>query len=865
MFRTTFDRFARVDLIVVPTLPSSKAILIEDLPAFASLPLADAMAATADWPDDDQLGVALLVGPTNNLSAVRLRATDAKLLDLINQFIPESSATVYQDGAEVRLYYFNEHLTPLTLFDDHNELPYLEVLTTGDPIYLATQAMPPSLPNLVAMPTLSSLKVKALHKELAEAGYPVFESLESRGQTSALCSHYLEAESEITLRRLAVISAANVYRGVTTLLTAIRHLELETTAHIARLTKQNGEPPTRFTLDELRATLIRQLQSWCEFHGRGLLPLVLAGITPAVVASLNLPEDLFSFLEDDQAIRSWFNTELKKLGNDQSARIELLNELVQRLASNRTITPVSEHALCSYAATQADAGISSGPLLKRLKIVKKELRFMKTTSDVIDDICSRLRAITEHRSQAGTLFSWDGSYWAELPNSDLMDYILCWYSDYSCIAGASGTKFLREQVIQRFRKPLVTHNVPGANFRNGVVTATGKLIPHDPGMGKTYVLPVTYNPKMPNDLDTAAPMLAAFLKDCWGLDPDYAEKLQFLREAIGVTLFGAATKFQRAFLLQGVAQSGKSQLLTMLKAVFPPQMVASVLPESWATFADAQQLSHRLLNICGELPASRKIPASHFKDIIDGTPQMRKRSDAQFLEPTFTPVSAHWFASNHIPQSQDNTNGFFRRWAVLTFNRPVHPTKIVRNIGLQIARAEAAGIIAWAVQGYFQLQDRSDYTLPSSHHEFVLKMLVANFEILAPLLKMNWVSIHRHPALEAIRAEYGVEGPLPKELSQKLAQAGVPFTTLFALQKLFLCRHGSGRLGTGTDTYQLETELLELAQAQGLFIERGVLGARIWGLKDAVVGSDREGLQARAQAIAGELEEDALLWVAGDK
>ena len=107
----------------------------------------------------------------------------------------------------------------------------------------------------------------------------------------------------------------------------------------------------------------------------------------------------------------------------------------------------------------------------------------------------------------------------------------------------------------------------GLNFANGFLMPTGELVDHDPDHGATYVLRHRYM----SELTGHMPMFNQFLHDCWGKDPDFMDKVTALQEAFGATLFGDATSFQRAFLLYGIAGTGKSRIPEILKGLLPPK------------------------------------------------------------------------------------------------------------------------------------------------------------------------------------------------------------------------------------------------------------------------------------------------------
>jgi putative DNA primase/helicase len=82
----------------------------------------------------------------------------------------------------------------------------------------------------------------------------------------------------------------------------------------------------------------------------------------------------------------------------------------------------------------------------------------------------------------------------------------------------------------------------------------------------------------------------------------------------------------------------------------------------------------------------------------------------------FRPIAGHYFAANKLPGTQDQTEGFWRRFVVLTFNRSFtgDPTRDP-NVHTRILAAELPAIVSWLVAGAVRLLRQGDYTIPASH------------------------------------------------------------------------------------------------------------------------------------------------------
>ena len=82
---------------------------------------------------------------------------------------------------------------------------------------------------------------------------------------------------------------------------------------------------------------------------------------------------------------------------------------------------------------------------------------------------------------------------------------------------------------------------------------------------------------------------------------------------------------------------------------------------------------------------------------------------------TFRPRAGHYFAANRLPGTNDQTDGFWRRFIVLKFNRsfkgdpgrdPAVSSKLL---------AERPAIVCWLIDGAKGLIDAREYTIPNSH------------------------------------------------------------------------------------------------------------------------------------------------------
>lgn len=200
-----------------------------------------------------------------------------------------------------------------------------------------------------------------------------------------------------------------------------------------------------------------------------------------------------------------------------------------------------------------------------------------------------------------------------------------------------------------------------------------------------------------------------------------------LQEAICATIFGLGPLYQRAFLLKGLASTGKSQLLDIIQSLVPEEGRTACAPEKWGESYFPAQMDGKVLNYCGELSETKLIDGQKFKEIVDGSEMTVRHIYGEPFQ--MRSQCAHWFASNHLPKTNDHSAGFNRRWLIWTFNNVVTGKDRVPGIGLKIGAEEREGIAAWAIEALPRLKENKDYTIPACHNEEVATIARQNDSI----------------------------------------------------------------------------------------------------------------------------------------
>lgn len=209
------------------------------------------------------------------------------------------------------------------------------------------------------------------------------------------------------------------------------------------------------------------------------------------------------------------------------------------------------------------------------------------------------------------------------------------------------------------------------------------------------------------------------LHRCWGHQPDYQSRVDFFQEWIGVALAGESTKYETHVLLKGEAMSGKSRVINVVSALFPKESVVSIPPHDLDGFKMTGFVSARL-NAVAEVPEKGLANATIMKALQSGD---AVQIDRKFKDPVVIRSQAAWlFGCNSSWRPSESHNSVFRRWRVLSFDRPVSESERDPAVAEKIIENEIQSIVKWAVDGYRRFKSNNEkFTHFSSSEESIME------------------------------------------------------------------------------------------------------------------------------------------------
>lgn len=254
------------------------------------------------------------------------------------------------------------------------------------------------------------------------------------------------------------------------------------------------------------------------------------------------------------------------------------------------------------------------------------------------------------------------------------------------------------------------HQEPGVTFRNGFATIENDQVvlkPFSPHQRAFTSIDMDCDPTL------TPTMFVNFLQTCFRDDEDGEAKIAVLQEFVGACLLGRATEFQMGLIFIGGGANGKSTMQDVVLAMFDKSMITSIPPQDMDNEYRRAMLAKSRMNIVNELPEADILTSEGVKSLVTGDMiTARHIREAPFQ---YRPRAGHIFSANNLPNVRDLTDGFFRRWTVISWNRKFEGPDRILKLDERIIAAELGAVAAWALAGAVRLQKQGCYTkVPSS-------------------------------------------------------------------------------------------------------------------------------------------------------
>lgn len=719
IFLENVDHYVNAGLPVIPLVRNDKRPVPTDWTRYCS-----------SMPDEAQLNhwragypgsnIGMPLGTASQMCMIDIDTEDEGLIKAIVDVLPKSPWVRIGQKGMVMAYRF----TGIRSFQVRNASgqTIVELLSSGRQVVL-----PPSIHPKTKLPYTANSNLWEVHGELPMLNSEIEALLRgviedygielSSSGHSKMTDWVSSGSRDVSMIEHAGRLAYNVRQGEVKLKDAMSHLRSWAEMHVEQIA---GDP---LDVDKGVAKIVEYLRRDVIDNGKMLPQGWDEGLTDQEKAEMGVNFGEENTEWDVEMMLDYLQEQfMKHPKTDARGRNDAVDFILQRIAATPQINELDVDVVFRYIKDTSGLGHTLATMKKRVahhsrsEVIEGESHYQ-----IAEDLLNTISEVSELRYHNSDFFRWSGSHWEKVPLSELQRQVAEKYGNLPAAKRNSDHVGIVKTLASLVTKPLKDlPDFEGVNFANGVLSKSGELVSHKKEYGFTYTLPYRYLPDEARNAD----LFMKFLHDSWSHDPDFAEKVDALQEAICATLFGQAPQYQRAILLYGAAKCGKSVLLDVVKDLLPSEGRCSIGPEDWDDKFLPAQMANKVINVVGELSETKKIPGKLFKDIVvagEITAQHKGRDPF-----TYNVQCAHWFASNHLPTSRDTSAGFNRRWLILWFNKPVATENMDRQLALRIMTEEREAVVAWAVQALGRLQEQKEYTLPASHVELIEDVAMQN-------------------------------------------------------------------------------------------------------------------------------------------
>jgi putative DNA primase/helicase len=241
---------------------------------------------------------------------------------------------------------------------------------------------------------------------------------------------------------------------------------------------------------------------------------------------------------------------------------------------------------------------------------------------------------------------------------------------------------------EKARRDEVNH----LTLQNGLYKlGDGKLVPHNPNIFTTNLLPYDYDPH------GRCPRFLRYLEEVFLGD---RETIDFVQEAVGYA-FHKAIPMPAIFLLIGTGSNGKSVFINTLTNLVGEENTCSVSLNSLTNEYYILGLFGKMINVSSETPHHRRINTDLIKAVVGGDWITGRSPYKQPMK--FRPYAKHYLAMNETPSISDTSHGMWRRIYVVEFPRTFSEDEMDVDLAEKLSK-ELSGVFNWAMEGYNRLR-----------------------------------------------------------------------------------------------------------------------------------------------------------------
>ena len=751
------------NLPVMPLKPQDKKAIIDDWSIYHDrMPTAETQAQWIKHYPDGNIG--LVLGVQSGISMIDIDTPDAELANKIVAMLPPTPwCKIGKKGLTLAYRFVG---VPTFRIKNNTGVMLVEHLSSR-----TQTVLPPSIHPETRRPYVSNTNLWEVIDQLVPLPLDIEEKLRTmlvqqgeelstKGYTK-LGDRVSVGSRDVTLTARAGLYANLVMRGERSLVQAADELRANISALVTDVAGDAVDPEKH--VSNMVVFLRRDV-----LERNKVLPKNWdAGLTEEQKKEMGLDFNKECIEWDYDEMVMYLKAEFEKFTPEQPGRSAAIEKVMKMMHKSKGLNSIDQDRVLNYIVNTSAMNIKMSSLRKMLRDQRDEDVKGINHAELAQAMIEEYQKVSQIKFYKDKFWMWGGSHWVEIREQEVIGRIIKEYGDLPAAKRWSDHNGIYKTMSTLCFGELAETKEYGVNFANGFLRRDMSMEPHQPEHGMTYTLPYRYDPQEAH----RCTRWLEFLRTAWGDDPDYADKVEALRDVMCITMFGLGTSMQRAVLLYGVPHTGKSVVMEVMQGLMPEEARCVVPPTSWRDKFSPVAMLNKYLNTCGELDQRETISGSMFKMIVSGEEIEVQYKGRQVFN--MKPTPTHWFCSNHLPRASDDTGGFTRRWLVLTFNKQYPVEKKIDRYAEVLLAEEREAICAWVMQAAPKFKKSTVPTFPKSHQEFIHEMWNVSNSVRLFLLDSGLVKGHAQAkvdehALHARYWSYCVQSGLARPVSQKM-------------------------------------------------------------------------------------------------
>lgn len=308
------------------------------------------------------------------------------------------------------------------------------------------------------------------------------------------------------------------------------------------------------------------------------------------------------------------------------------------------------------------------------------------------------------------IYIYNGCYWKKHNQNEFDKFLI------DCCIKAGISKWIaelvqfKEQLSKQFlstaylSRPQIDINKVLINLQNGTFEID---------KGKTSIKSfdhkdfLTYQLNFSFDKNAKAPEWQKFLDYVL---PDISCQ-NILAEYIGYVFIRHGAKLlkeEKLLILYGTGSNGKGVIFEIMQHIFGSDNISYHTLQELTDQSGyyRSMIGDKLLNYGSDI--NSKLDHGIFKKLSSGEPINARLPHGSPME--FKQYAKLMFNCNVLPKDTEQTNGYFRRFLILPFERTITDKEKDTNLAENIAKKELPGIFNWVLEGLDRLLENNKFT-----------------------------------------------------------------------------------------------------------------------------------------------------------